>query len=469
MKIISNSKKYDSVVIYLLTVILAFLVALISLAPIKVLEMGQDVFFVFYVLPLPYWFATALIAATGFLILQNIEERRYQLLLVFTSVAMIVSFRLAFPAIFSSIPSYEPDVLSYMNTVNSWVTSGINFKTMGFYEHDYPLSFLIAFVFIKLGVPIDLFYRIAPFVIYGLQTIIIYLLVKEVVPNNSKYGAVAAYLFSFSSLAYWVTLHYCPDLVGSLLFVLTLYFSIKFAKSGEWTLKSLAPVLISIGCLILSHHLSTLYLIFTLFGLSLSTWFFKSVQIRGKALSFFILGIFAYTAWFAYGTLEYPNFFNVYAYFSGGYGSTSGLVQQAGILNNLTFVIYPAFIIGLFAMTFLKQAGVTRPRDLTKLRSKIREMRVKQSSNLPFVYSIGFVTVVFLFFVGFGAAVVFPVRVLEVLLIGMYPIASETLLALTCDWQPKWKIVLLFIVILLVVLTGIYRYDSSIQRRVIVN
>jgi hypothetical protein len=252
------------------------------------------------------------------------------------------------------------------------------------------------------------------------------------------------------------------------MFLLCLYLGIRFAKRGNWSIKSLLPVFASIFILILSHHLSTLYIIVTFFGLSLSLWFFKPQLFKRGALAFFILAIYTYTLWFAYGTLVYPKFFNLYVY-SSGYSNLTQLSSNAGILINVIFAIYPAFIILLFFIEFLRTLEIKNPITFFKhLRQKIHEIRIRESDNSVLVFTTGFIFVFILFIVGIGVPVLFGTRILEVLCIGLYPLASQLLIKLVDDDSSKKKKVLIFLVILFVVLTGLYRYYSQIQRRVII-
>jgi hypothetical protein len=428
--------------------------------------MGSGALFVADTIPLPYWVGIVLLASTIFFMIRYLGDKRFRGLFIFSSIMLIIAFRMVFPVIFTSIPAYEPDVANYMTVVNSWVTSGVNFGVEGNYQHNFPMSFLIGFAFVKLGVPVDTFFRVAPFLIYAFDIIILYLLIGELFSENKKYAAVSAFLFSFSSLGYWVTVHYSPDLVGSLFYFVSLYLGIRFTKKGEWKIKALLPVLLSIFVLILSHHLSTLYLIVTFLGLSFSAWFFKPPQLKGRALSFFILAIYTYTAWFVYGTLVYPSFFNVYVYF-GGFASPSSLSQGAGLLNNLVFAIYPIFILGLFALALLRILHVQAPRDIIKLPEKLREARTRESSNMPLVFSVGFVFVFVLFLGGFALPVIQAPRILEVLCVGLYPISSQILTKISGGNPSKRKMLLVLALVLFVVLTGVYRYYTQIQRRVL--
>jgi hypothetical protein len=455
----------------LLAVIVAFLVAFVSvLSGPRVQQMSSNPFFIFQIIPVAYWIEISVIVGALFFIIPHLKEKRYRVLFVLASILLIICFRMVFPIEFTTVPAYEPDATRDISIVNSWVTSGINFGIEGAYQHNFPMSYLVAFTFIKLGVPLDTFFRVAPFFIYALDIIFLYLLVEEVMPENKKKSALPAlsvFLFSFSSLGYWVTVHYCPDLFGSLMFFVCLYLGVRFAKAGEWSVKSLLPVLVSLFVLILSHHLSTLYLIVTFLGLSFSVWFFKSKQFKGGALSFFILAIYTYTLWFAYGSLVYPSFFNVYIYFSG-FGSPAQQSASAGLLTNLSFAIYPVFILVLFAIEFLRTLHIQNSLSLLKhVREKLREIRMRESDNTPLVFSVGFIFVLILFVLGFAAPVLFGVRILEVLCIGLYPLASLTLFKLTDGKSSRKKKAIIFVIILLVILTSVMRYYIQIQRRVL--
>ncbi len=442
---------------------------LVSLSSIKIDEMGTGEFYVEKVIPLPYWIGVSLIVCISFFSIKYLENNRSMYMYIFIVIILLVSFRMAFSVMFTSLIDFEPDSGHYIKILDSWIRNGVDFASSGHYEHDYPLAFIIAFVAIKLGVPMDLFLRISPFIIYTLACVLLFLIISEVFPIQKKIAAVSIFLFSFSSLGYWISVHYCPDLLGMLFFFLSLYLSIKFAKNGVWSFKYLAPVLFMIILLILSHHLSTLYFILTTLGLALSTWFFKPHQFKGKALSFFILGIFTYSIWFAYGTLLYPDFFNVYIYFSG-FGSPTEQVQQASFLTNITFIIYPLFIIALFIIEAIKIYQIKSLRDIVDVRKKLGQIRLRESSNTLLVFGIGFILILGLFIIGFAAPVSFPTRVLEVLCIGLYPLSSHGFLRIYENSSPKRRflLLLLLIIVLFVAITGIHRYYSQIQRRVII-
>jgi hypothetical protein len=445
-------------------VILGFILAFVSVYRIRIQQMGTGGFWIERILPLQYWIGVALISVAAFLMIRFLTDKRFILLLIFSSIILMVSIRMVFPMIFPSVVNYEPDAARYIDVVNSWVKTGLNFGVAGAYQHDYPLSFLIAFGFVKLGVPVETFFKVAPFFVYAVEIVLLYLIARQIIPENERYSAVSGFLFSFSVLAYWIAVHYSPDLVGSLFFFIALYVSIRFAKKGEWTLRALVPTLLIIFLLILAHHLSTLYFIVIMLGLAFSTWFFKTPAIKGKQLSFVMLAVYTYTLWFAYGTLIYPNFFNIYIYFSGG--SVSAQVAQAPLLENLTTVVYPFFILVLFALAFLELLKIQSLRDMFRLRSKLKEARGK-AAKLLLLYSVGFGGAVILFFVGFVIYTINPPRILEVLLVGLYPVASLKLAKVAGVNPSKKRMILMLLLVLLVTLVTVHRYYSAIQRRVI--
>lgn len=458
----------------LFLVILGFFISFFSISSNSIIEMGKDPLFIFQVIPVTYWLGLSIIVSTLFFMIPHLNENRFNIAFVFSSIILILCFRMIFPLIFTTVSAFEGDAVHYITVVSAWVRDGVDFGVENTYQHDYPLSYLIAYFFIKLGIPLEIFYRLAPFVIYALNILFLYLIIDQVAPENKKKSAIPAlsvFLFSFSSLGYWVPVHYCPELLGSLMFLVSLYFSVKFAKIESWNLKSAIPAFLSIFCLILTHHLCIIYLIFTLFGFMLSFWFFKPQYFKRATSSFATLGVFTYTAWFSYGHLLYPIFFNVYSYFSG-FHNVARQASQADWYANLTFVIYPLFIFILFFKEFLNivNIGNISIRNLISFLKKIREklcaIQTKESNNLTFVFSMSFIIVCVLFIAGFAVPVLFGTRILEVLLIGLYPLASQTLLSIS-DGKSRRRKLIILLILLIIIIASNYRYYSQIQRRMI--
>jgi hypothetical protein len=448
-------------------VLVGFAFAYISLTPIKIVEMQSGEFFIEKVTPLAYWIGVAAIAVATFLTIRFLKNDRARLLFLLSSILLLISVRMVFPLIFLDVPSFEPDAAIYINVVNSWMSTGVNFGIEGNYQHDYPLSFILAYVFTKIGVPVETFFRFAPFFIYAINLILVYLLISKVSSDRIN-GAAAAFLLSISSLGYWITVHYSPDLVGTMLYFLSFYLVYRFVKKGEANIKSLLPVLVSIMMLILSHHLSTLYFIVTLFGLAFSTWFLKS-PLKTKYLWFLLLPVFSYTLWFVYGSFVYPSFFHFYAYIHG-FTSPSSLAIQASFLDNVSFWIYPLFVIGLFLLDFSKLFEIEHVSDIVSLPKRFWKLRSSQT-EVPetLSYSFGFIFIAFLFAGGFILPASFPLRVLEVLLIGVYPFSSQSFVKFASGNSSKKRTVLMLILFLIITIMDIHRYYRQIQRRVLIS
>jgi len=433
----------------------------------SIFEIGAGEFWIEETLPLVYWIGMIVVTTSIFLMMRFLGNASYSFLLVLSSAILMIGIRMVFPIISASPILYEPDAYNYITVVDSWLKSGVDFGKAGNYQHDYPLAYLLAFFFTKLGVPIDVFFRFAPLFVYAIDIVIMYFIYNEVSFENKKVSSAAVFLFSLSSLGYWVSVQYCPDLIGTVFYLLSLYLCVKFVRKHTWEITAIIPVCISIFLLILSHHLSTLYLTLTLLGLSLSTGMNKSPGVKEKWIKFLVLGIFTYTLWFAYGTLMYPSFFNIYVYFQFS-GSPISLAKSATLLDNITFAIYPAFILVLFAYSFAKEFKI-RKWSLTSFFEGLKNigLNMEGSGILP-IYSFGYIFVAVFFVIGFMLPLTFPLRVLEVLLIGMYPLSSQTLLKIySANPSRKRKLqIIIYCVLIFVMLTSIHRYYRQIQGRV---
>jgi hypothetical protein len=448
--------------------LVGFLSCVLPLSLVHVYEMGSSNFFIFEITPLAYWFGIALIASSAFLMLYYVSDEKYVIPSVILSIILLISIRMVFAITFVNPINYEPDIANYLNVLNSWVTSGINFGVAGNYQHDFPLAYLIGYVLLKFGIPIYSLFSLVPLFIYALDAFLIFLIVKAVT-GNSKVSCTSVFIFSLSPLNQWIAVHFCPDLVGSLFFLLSLYLVIRGAKMKRWDLKSVALECTCIFALILAHHLSTLYLIFALLGLALATKIFKSPG----TLHYLIMGIYTYTLWFAYGNLMYPNFFNL-ANYLGFTGTPATASAQAPLLVNATFVIYPLLVLSLFIFGFLNSLNIRRISDVFKLIKEVKNLtwipkiipKYESAEAFPIVYTFGFILVVFLFLVGLLVPTIFGLRVLEVLTIGALPMASRAFLKAANP--SKKKKIIIFCIILFVTFTSIYRFYNEIQRRVLI-
>lgn len=448
-----------------LIVIFGFAVAVIPLTTIKFSVMGKGSFFFESATPFSYWIGLLTILGALIYYLPRLKGSRSIGLFIFSSIMLMVLIRCVFPIIFKNIVVYEPDASNYLTVVNTWLRSSFDLGVSGNYQHDYPLSFIIAYSFGKFGAPTELFFRFAPFAIYALDIILVYLIITQLT-SKPKVGAVGVFLFSISPLNYWLAVHFCPDLLGSLFFLFSLYLVIRVAQSKNLKPINVLPLLVSIFLLILSHHLSTLYFIVTMAGLAFTAWYFKS-PFKGKARYFTLIGVYTAALWLTYGAFMYPQFFNIYNYFWRT-GSAVTLAFQASLFENFCFVVYPVFIFAL-ALLYINEA-IGLKNVINRLKSPTTLIdRSKIVAELPLVmqYSFGYVFIIPLFFTALAIPSIFAPRVLEVLLIGVYPLAAISLTKLTSEPISRRRMILLFVIISIIVLLGTHRYYSQIQGRIV--
>jgi hypothetical protein len=447
-----------------------FFLAFAAVTSVRIYNVGTSMFFIEQVTPYPYWLGLFFVAvgATYLLIFHN--KKNTVILSVIALMLLTVSMRIVFPGLFVSPPSYEPDTHYYMNVVDSWTKTGINLGVPGNYQHDYPMAFIVAYVFVKFGIPIEEFFRWAPSFLYALDILLMYFLYQNLFSQSKEKESIfqAILLFSLSALSlhYFMAVHWCPDLLGASFFLLALGMSIRFAKSGEWKAKTVVPVMLSILLLILTHHLSILYLIVSLFGLAIVTKLYKVPELRGGSLSFFIPAIFTYTIWFAYGSYLYPNFFNLYIYLSGPAGSPVIQLSNQGLTDKLTLLVQPLFVGILFVWGLLRSYEI-KLSNLFSVLQKLAKGNISlvNEDRLPVAFAGGFSLIFLLILVGVVVPPIFPDRVLEVFLVGLYPVAGLAI-SRFCGSSKERKMLLLIVLILLVFVIT-FRYNRGQQMRLL--
>ena len=447
--------------------IIAFTLACVSLIGVKLSDMGSGEFFIEKITPLGYWIGITVLMTTATIAWNHFSKKESTpILFIFLSALLLFSVRMLFAEIFTNPIVYEPDVVMYDNTIRSWTTTGIDFGVQGNYQHDFPMAFLIAYSFVKLGVPLDVFLRYAPVFVSLLDFFLIYLILNKIDPQNKTCAATSVFIFAFSSLGYWIPANYCPQSIGTVFYFLSLYLTVSFAKKGTWTFRTIAPLFLSIFFLILSHHLSTLYFVLTLLGFAVSIRFFSKDtygDFRGKEIIPFIVAIFAYSFWFLYGNTFYPLFFNFQKYFSFQ-GSISGDIATSTTFDQITAIIYPLFVSSLFLYALVKSMEIRKRSDIRKIFAKLKDAQNRLGPYL--VYSFGFVFIAIFCAIGLVIAAVEPFRLLEITMISVLPISSQALISLRGNPSRKKEILLLFM-LNLILITSVHRYYRQIQRRVI--
>ncbi len=456
--------KNKQILILLAVVVCAFAVSTVSLFSVKISSLVSDPFFFEKVVPITYWISVLVVLGVLLYSINKLDDKKTRLAFIFSSIILMILIRYVFPLTVNSVITYEPDSSSYISIVNNWYHNSLDLGVAGNYQHDYPLSFLTAFVFAKFGVNIELFFRFAPLFIYVIDFLLLYFIIVQVT-GNSKTAAIGVFLFSFCPLNYWLAVHFCPDLMGSLLFFISLYLLIMYVKTEKGKPIYLIGLLISIFLLILAHHLSTLYFIVLSFGLAFTAWYFKS-PFKGREIKFLLIGIYTYTLWFVYGTLVYPQFFNVYTYLSQT-GSTITLSIQAGIFDNISFAAFPTLIFILVGLYLKETFGL---RNVLKFITSYKRITHPAALNLELSsasqYSSGFFLIFGLFFVGLAIPNIFALRVLEIVMVGLYPIAAISFEKLTTGKLSRNQRLILYIVLCVIVVLSIHRYYSQIEGRV---
>ena len=87
--------------------------------------------FIFDVIPLTYWIGITIIVCAIFFMVYSLNQKSSQVIFIFMSILLMIAFRMVFPISFTSIVAFEPDVAYYMDLVNSWTITGIDFGIEG--------------------------------------------------------------------------------------------------------------------------------------------------------------------------------------------------------------------------------------------------------------------------------------------------------------------------------------------------
>jgi hypothetical protein len=448
--------------------LIGFLVSVYTATSVQILEMGEDQFFLLQIMPLGYWAGIVLIILAllmGFLFFRN---KLSPAIVLICCLLLGISMRITFPGPFPDPVSFSSDNAFYMGIINPWLTTGIDFGVEGKYQHDFPLAFLISYFVVKLGVPIDVFFRWAPTIVFAINYIIIYSIFSKLFhPEKTIYVGFALFLSTSSTLKFFMPANYCPNLIGSIFFLLSLYLSLSFYKLG-WSIRAIVPAIISIILLILSHHLSIVYFVVLMMGIALVAKFFQGNKAKGAELRLFFIAIFSYTFWWAYGHFVYPSFFNNYVLGSSPQGTITRVSMITGFdlfaLVTQPILIFTLFIIGI--VQYLNLSSISTSKNFLKLMPIyiLGFNRIKlEKGNDVLLFSIGSFTIGMLLAMSFVLTNLYSDRVLDVFLLGLYPISSMTLLNLSKGKSRKVKLLVTCILVLLFILS-IYRYFRENQR-----
>lgn len=293
-----------------------FLLVVVPLSQVHVaidftdLPLGE--FFLEQITPISFWVGIAIIVSSAFLSLKS--DRTSRTYFIFSSIALVIAIRAVLPLVMSK--PYSIDVFDYIYWMKAWLTKGFQFtpgpsittSLLAYYPHTHPISFLIAYAFVKGGVPINTFFTWAPSIVYAVDAILMFLLSRAIGFKPIE-ATVSTFLMpAATSFGEVITQWYCPQLVGSAAFLLSIYMVIKVSKSEYAPVKPASLehrngaletsitkgrnhhvrlqmlTMLSILILIFTHHLSTLYFIIVLLGFFLTQRLLKWLRFSGPKL-----------------------------------------------------------------------------------------------------------------------------------------------------------------------------------------
>jgi len=322
-----------------------------------------------------YWLGIAIMIVAISYMLTRLDVKKFRILFLISCAMLIFPMRSVL-TILSPLP-YVEDTWREIYTIMSWQKYGIFSREglaifSGGYPRDWPISFILAYLITYAGTPIYTFYLWAPTIIHILDLVVIYFLFKELA--NEKVGIVSAFLFTLLNTAGFFPLHYSPQTLGALFYLVAMYTIVKAYKTRKQ--KHLALALLSIFALILTHHMSTFFLGISLMGAYLSKYFLEFQRKIRKKNSWFSytvnvntfirfslpLSVFTFALWYFYGFIVYrrdaiwmlTEIMRLLTtqqprYETGYYGR----YLQLSPLSQLSILVFPAFILGTAAIFIL--------------------------------------------------------------------------------------------------------------------
>lgn len=472
--ICKNSTPEKKTVFVVVLGTIGFLISVVSLTFMHIgndfTDIPQGEFFFFQAIPFAYWIGICLLVLSilyaGYL---KEQAAKWNVLL---SGFLITSMRIVLNITLTSFVYYDA-LVDYVPQITSWLHQGISFIP-GTYAHDWPLSFLIAYLFTKAGVPVNLFFEWAAIPIYFIEVYLVYLIATVIL--NKKDVSLAVLLFGLISLQSeggLLTLFYNPQIVGGTFFLLSLYLTLKLATKKATGWKTWSALCVSVFLMILSHHLTVIYFILTLLGVALLSRIKKSRLLDLDFKIFPFLTIFTSVTWIVYSFLvyqarvsewinalisiilagqQYPNTYN-------SLGLPAFL--KLPLLDLISFTIVPIFIACLFLIDIVK----IRRNSLNGL-NKARTISWLFYDKATFL-AVGMIlplAVVCIFGLAFNG-LLYPIRIIAVVLFTLCPLGSIALTDLLSSKSKKIRILIILLVIIVTFLSIFWTY-RIVQRTV---
>lgn len=454
--------------------ITGFLISIVSLTSMHIGNNFTDIpggeFFFFQTIPFAYWIGTGLLVIS--VLYAGYLREKANKVGVLLSGLLITTMRIVLNVSLTNFLYYDA-MVDYAPQITSWLHQGISFVP-GTYAHDWPFSFLVAYIFTRAGVPVNLFFEWAAVPIYLIEAYLVYLIASMIL--NKKDVSLAVLLFgliSLSSEGGLLTLFYNPQIVGGAFFLLSLYLTLKLATQKVTSWKTLSLLCVSVLLMILSHHLTVIYFVLTLLGVA-----FLSISKRSRSFDldiriFPFLTIFTSVTWIAYSFIvyqarvsdwinallsiilagrQYPDTFN-------SLGLQSFL--KLPLLDLISFVIVPIFIGSLFLISIVK---TWRNSSNGLNRSRISSWLFYDKATfltVGMILPLGFVCILGLAFNG----LLYPIRIIAVVLFLLCPLGSETLTDLLSSKSRRKRILIILLVIIVTFLSIFWTY-RIVQRTV---
>jgi hypothetical protein len=275
-------------------------------------ELPLGEFFLEQIAPISFWVGIAMIVSSAFLSLKS--DRTSRTYFIFSSIVLAIAMRAVLPLVMSK--PYSIDVFHYIYWMKAWLIEGFQFTPgpsittalLSYYPNTHPIAFMIAYAFVKGGVPMNTFFAWAPSIVYVVDAILVFL-VSRAIGFKPMEATISTFLMpALSSFGEVITQWYCPQLMGSAAFLLSMYLVIKVSKSAYAPAEPASfehkngaletPItkgrnhhvylqiltMASILILIFTHHLSTLYFIIALLGFFLTQRLLKWLRFSGPKL-----------------------------------------------------------------------------------------------------------------------------------------------------------------------------------------
>lgn len=455
--------------------VLAVMGFVIAIASLKSVYMGENLsqlsaaqFFLENTVPVTYWIGLALLASSVLLLKPFRDDKRIPGYVLLCSILLMTCMRAILPLTVSK--PFDIDVNDYISWMQAWLSEGIQLvpghliKTplLYYYPDTNPVPFLLAYFFLKIGVPIDFFFKWAPFAIYAIDLCLVYLVSKEITGGSAELAALSTFLAASSSMAQLITLWYSPHLLGSGLFLLSFLLFLRISESkGRQTHLPIyyAAGFISIALLVLTHSLTTLYFIAALSGLLLLVWVLKVFRRGGITARISVVWpMYTVCVWYVCASLLYREKFadwviSLYRALAGHARPEFRAVTwvnflgMGSIVDQLAFASYPILVLGLATYGFMQTKG-------RKLADPVLVKTLGPVGALGALFVFGLT----------ASGLSYPLRLIELIMILCCPLAAKALAELLSSDRSTTVRLCVVVGILVVVLLSTHWMFRGIQR-----